>query len=69
MKHLSPAGIETLKIRHRYRRGYVKELGCYSNWQEYQVVNGRKILSRHDTQDQAERARAALASQKGNANG
>lgn len=58
----SSGGGRKLTIRERERRGYVREAQGYTAWTEYQVVEGRKILSRHDTLDQAEREIAALKS-------
>ena len=45
------------KIRERVLRGYCREIGGYSEWEEYQVVQGRTIISRHDTRLQAEKAK------------
>lgn len=42
-----------LKIRERHRRGYVKEVGGYTGWHEWQVVEGRKIIARFDMEHQA----------------
>lgn len=45
-----------LKIRKRERRGRPREaFGDYAAWTEYQVVEGRKVLLRFDTREQAER--------------
>lgn len=44
------------KIRKRSRSGYVKEAGGYTGWDEYQLVSGRKILSRHELLSQAVKA-------------
>lgn len=48
------------KVRYRTRRGYTPEAQGYTTWNEYQVVMGRKVISRHDTQEQADRAISAL---------
>ena len=40
-------------IRHRDRRGYAKEAQGYTAWSEWQVTQGRRVLSRHDTEQQA----------------
>jgi hypothetical protein len=43
----------TLKIRLRERRNASPKDGCRQAWDEWQVVDGRKILSRHDLESQA----------------
>lgn len=45
----------TLKIRPRGRRGYLPEARGYTTWHEYQVVEGRNVRWRAETQDQADR--------------
>lgn len=55
---LNAAGIT---IRERHRRGRPPEaFGAHVEWWEYQVVDGRKIVSRWDTRDQAFRAACDL---------
>lgn len=46
-----------LTIRHRHRRGYVREAQGYTAWEEWQLVEGRKVIGRYDLKEQAERAR------------
>jgi len=42
-----------VKIRYRSRRGYVREAAAYTGWNEYQVVDGRRVIARYDTLKQA----------------
>lgn len=42
-----------LKIRIQNRRQASPPAGMRAEWTEYQVMEGRKILSRHDFQEQA----------------
>ena len=45
-----------LKIRRRVRRGRPREAyGEYQVWDEYQVVEGRKIVKRFELREHAER--------------
>jgi hypothetical protein len=46
----------TFKIRHRQLRGYSKEAQGYIGWYEWQLVEGRKIIGRYDTERQAVKA-------------
>lgn len=46
---------EGFKIRYRSRRGYTREAGGYTGWNEYQVVAGRKVVGRYDLLEQAQR--------------
>lgn len=43
----------TKKIRERQRRGYSREAGGYTAWNEIQVVQGRKVIGRYDLISQA----------------
>ncbi len=44
-----------MTIRGRHRSGRPKEaFGEHVTWFEYQVVDGRKVVARFDTQEQAE---------------
>lgn len=56
-KELKDAGI---LIRERTRTTASPKPGMRSQWTEYQVVNGRKIVSRHDMFKHALRAAQAL---------
>ena len=47
------------KIRLRQRRGHVKEAGRYMAWEEYQVVDGRRVVGRFDFVYQALEAHPA----------
>lgn len=51
---INPLG--PFKIRERTLRGYSREAQGYTAWDEAQIVQGRTIVSRHDTREQAERA-------------
>lgn len=42
-----------IAIRKRSRRGYLKEANGYSAWEEWQVVQGRKVIGRHEHRDEA----------------
>jgi hypothetical protein len=44
-----------LKIRLRERVLASPRDGERQSWTEYQVVQGRRVISRHDTEDQARR--------------
>ncbi len=44
-----------MKIRFRTRRGYVKEAQGYSSWDEWQVVEGRKVVARFDHEHEAQK--------------
>lgn len=50
-----PIKIGRFTIRERHRRGYVREAQGYTAWTEWQVVDGRKVVGRHDFREQAER--------------
>jgi len=43
-----------LKIRERHRINASPKEGLRQAWTEYQVVQGRRVLSRHDLREQAE---------------
>ena len=42
-----------LTIRKRDRRGYLREVGGITGWTEWQVVDGRKIIKRFETEGAA----------------
>lgn len=46
--------VRNLKIRERELRGYVREVGGYGGWREFQVVDGRKIIGRFEIREAAE---------------
>lgn len=46
----------TVKIREKIRRCASPKDGLRQKWTEWQVVEGRKVLSRHDTEAQAQTA-------------
>lgn len=48
------------KIRERHRYGGYAKQGLRHEWIEFQLVAGGKIISRHETLEQAERALRAL---------
>lgn len=55
-----PSGV-ALSIKFRQRRGRLPEtLGAYTTWAEWQVKQGRAVISRHDTEIQARNACAVL---------
>ena len=58
--------MKALKIRERERVQASPPPGHRQSWTEWQVVQGRKVISRHDFKEQAERfVRAAEADRKG----
>ncbi len=46
----------TLTVRLRVRRNASPKDGLRQIWDEWQVCDGRKVISRHDTEAQAQRA-------------
>ena len=48
--------VRKLTIRERHRVNASPREGERQSWVEWQVVEGRKVLSRHDFKEQAERA-------------
>lgn len=50
------SNLPNLKIRLRSRRGRPPEAqGDYMVWEEYQVVDGRRVIGRFDLEEQAQR--------------
>lgn len=51
-----PSGLEKVSVRHRSRRGGRVQEGLDYEWEEWQVVSGRRVISRHDSEDLALKA-------------
>jgi hypothetical protein len=51
---ITDRGRDELTKRLRHRRCYAKEYGAHAQWMEWQVVQGRKIVSRFDLETQAD---------------
>jgi hypothetical protein len=51
-----PSGLENVSVRHRNRRGGRVQEGLDFEWKEWQVVSGRRVISRHDSQELAWKA-------------
>ena len=50
---MSVAAIEKVTVRFRHRRGGNTAAGLDYTWSEWQVVSGRRVISRHDFEHQA----------------
>lgn len=51
--NLTRADLGWLRVRRRDRLGYVKEAQRHMAWTEYQIVLKQRVISRHDTEAQA----------------
>jgi hypothetical protein len=56
MDLLLPSQLAPYKIRKRERREASPKSGLDGGWTEYQVVLGRRVMSRWDTREQAQKA-------------
>ena len=52
--------LEKITVRHRHRRGGRVQEGLDYTWEEWQVVSGRRVISRHDTEELALKAAHSL---------
>lgn len=61
----SKPALEDITVRHRHRRGGRVREGMDYTWEEWQVLSGRRVVSRHDTEHLANKAAEALRLERG----
>jgi hypothetical protein len=61
--------LENISVRVRELRGGNARAGTDYTWTEYQVVSGRTVVSRHDTEELATKAAESLRLSRERRNG